>query len=535
MSPEIYPPGSTEPEPQRQFSQDHYDRLMQGQQPWLRFLEVWDWRYNKGHPWDAFQKHRPAEAARISAAVDAWNKQPPWPALLEGANLMEAQLAGVSLMGAQMAGANLPRAHLERANLHGADLAGATLHGAHLEGAILIEAHMEGADLTEAHLENAMLIKSHMEGANLREAHMEGVFLYRAHLEEAILIKTRLDGADLMAANLAGTNLTEASLEGADVRATSGLTVDDTRIRNTRFEPTASDEWSVLRQSYTGPRFAITLLALVAFVVPYLAKSLGFVTANRAQQRAAVVFEDVSLRLETALSERDSVIIEGIERLRTSEAPGMEQLATALEAQRFSVSEGLAQARNTVASAVPPIADCGESFECTVRSIVFPPTPVECQAEDGGWACWRVWQLAVSADEGLIFFVPALLLILYYIARAGLTIRVAAMRDAEERSGCSPYFLPASSPYYHDSSKYHARTRALGLSAPGSGPRMPWRVIGDTWIEIRHRRGSFLSTDAYGGLYLVHKFVLTPLLYVAAVSFVLHMSHWLMLVIAVPA
>jgi hypothetical protein len=334
-----------------------------------------------------------------------------------------------------------------------------------------------------------------------------------------------LDGADLMAAHL----------EGADVRTAIGLTLDDTNIRNTRFEPTAGDEWSVLRQSYTGPRFAITLLALVAFALPYMAKSLGWVTANRAQERAAVVFEDVSLRIEESLAERDSVILDGIGRLRLSGVPGMDELAGALESQRIGVTAGLAQARTTVADAVPPIADCGESFECQVRMTFYPPTPEERQIEDGDWTCWRVYQLAVSADQGLLFLIPALLLILYYIARALLTMRVAAMRDAEERSGCSLYFLPASSKYYHDSSQYYALTKQLGLSTSRDGPRMPWRVIGDTWIELRHRRGSFLSTDSYGGLYLVHKFVLTPLLYVAFVSFVLNMSHWLMLIIAVPA
>jgi hypothetical protein len=326
-------------------------------------------------------------------------------------------------------------------------------------------------------------------------------------------------------------------LEGADVRGATGLMLDDTKIRNTRFEPTADDEWSVLRRNYTGPRFAITLLALVAFALPYLGKSIGWVAANRAQQRAAIVFEDASLRIETALAERDSLIIEGIERLRTSVAPGMAELAGALESQRFSVSEGLAQARITVASQVPPVAEieCGDDLVCQAQLMLFPPTPEECRIEGGGWDCWRVVQLAVSADQGPLFLIPALLLILYYVARAFLTMRVAAMRDAEERSGCSPYFLPIRSGFHHDSSKYHARAKKMGLSGVEDMPRMPWRWLRDVWIEVKLRRGSFRSTDAYGGLFLIHKYVLTPLFYLALVSFLIHTWHWAALVVSVPA
>ena len=38
-------------EPERKFSQEHYDRLMKGQEPWLKFFGDWETRAEGDPPW----------------------------------------------------------------------------------------------------------------------------------------------------------------------------------------------------------------------------------------------------------------------------------------------------------------------------------------------------------------------------------------------------------------------------------------------------------------------------------------------------
>ena len=254
MSEEKDPPETAEPEeskPERRFSQEHYDRLMKGQEPWLGFRT--DWK-GEGDPWEAFEKDSPEDAAVIRDTVEAWNMDAPTPALLDGADLRWAHLAGADLKWAHLEGANLRFAHLEEAEFVTAHLERASLVGAHLERANLIGAHLEGAGLYEAHLEGASLVKAHLEEALLPEAHLEGALLAEAHLEGASLNKAILRGADmsrcdLKAANLANADLTDVigltagQLAGADVTSATlpedikdfeSLKVTDEAAKNSR-------------------------------------------------------------------------------------------------------------------------------------------------------------------------------------------------------------------------------------------------------------------------------------------------------------
>ena len=129
MSEEKDLPETAEPkesEPERKFSREHYDLLMEGQKPWLEFREAWQ---GEGDPWEAFEKDKPEGAAAIREAGEAWNRQGPKPALLEGAFLV---------------GAHLNRAHLRRAHMEKASLGGAHLNRANLEDAHLNEAKPGG-------------------------------------------------------------------------------------------------------------------------------------------------------------------------------------------------------------------------------------------------------------------------------------------------------------------------------------------------------------------------------------------------------
>ena len=187
------------------FSQEHYDRLMKGQGPWLKFRREWP---EGGGTWSAFKDRQPQDFAAIGEAIAEWNAAPPAGAYLEGANLINAHLDK----------ADLRRAHLERARLRGAHLEGAKLRLAQLQESDLRDAQMHGADLGKAQLERAILRRARLDRANLHAARMGGADLREATLAGAAVQRCDLKGADLSNANLMdATGLTAGQLAGADV------------------------------------------------------------------------------------------------------------------------------------------------------------------------------------------------------------------------------------------------------------------------------------------------------------------------------
>lgn len=114
-------------------------------------------------------------------------------AILERANLSNAELWDADLSGAYLIDADLSHAALGRTNLTYAFLHGASLTGARLRHANLTDAELAGADLTSADLRNANLIGAHLEGANLSGANLEA-----ANLGGPMLIGERSGRSDLI-------------------------------------------------------------------------------------------------------------------------------------------------------------------------------------------------------------------------------------------------------------------------------------------------------------------------------------------------
>ncbi len=129
-------------------------------------------------------------------------------ALFNGANLVNARLKGCELGKTEFRDANLIKANLSGSKLINADMSGATLTDANLSGASLIRANLTGADLTRVNLSEANLVNS-----NLTDAHLDGVILDKANL-----IKANLSGLNLKNLSLEGASLNEANLNGANLR-----------------------------------------------------------------------------------------------------------------------------------------------------------------------------------------------------------------------------------------------------------------------------------------------------------------------------
>jgi uncharacterized protein YjbI with pentapeptide repeats len=136
----------------------------------------------------------------------------------QGAVLQQAQLWEANLQNAQFQGADLQLVQLQRAILEDAQLQGAFLINAQLQGVNLNNAQLQGAHLTVAHLQGATLGDAQLQCSQSQGAHFQGAFLAGAQLQGADLHNAQLQGADLHNAQLQGATLSHADLQGADLQ-----------------------------------------------------------------------------------------------------------------------------------------------------------------------------------------------------------------------------------------------------------------------------------------------------------------------------
>ena len=221
-----------------------------------------------------------------------------------------------------------------------------------------------------------------LPGANLRHADLVGADLSGADLRGADLTEAHLAGADLSHADLHDARLSEADLEGANLWQARGAVFDTTCLRSARLSPRAADPWSTLRRSYTGPKLLFNLLFLVAFILPYAARTAYWVGVNQSQQGWAKAAGE----LERAADD-----------LRLAGDPNQKVVAS-LSRRLGSVSPCLAEV-------------------CEERQVV---------------------SVLLGFDKGTGFGLLVLALLLYNAARAVLTFFVAPLREEEERSGYTP-------------------------------------------------------------------------------------------------
>ncbi len=159
-------------------------------------------------------------------------------AILNGANLSEADLSYADLRGASLYKANLCESKLNGAALNGANLQGADLRGADLRGtdfcyADLREADLQGADLSgpigrdldDPFGLGANLSHANLSWTNLSRANLKGVALQEAKLFKTDLSRANLQGADLRMADLIETNLANANVTRCQIFGISAWNV----------------------------------------------------------------------------------------------------------------------------------------------------------------------------------------------------------------------------------------------------------------------------------------------------------------------
>ncbi len=313
---------------------------------------------------------------KIKEGADSWNK---WRTNIEGAPSVTVKPFEADLEGAKLFEANLEGVDLSFANLKGADLVLANLKGADLS-----RANLEGADFFEASLEEATLINANLEGAKLFDVNLEGTNLSGASLERADLSFANVKGADLSNANLKGADLNNTYFEGADLRCAKNVLLNNTRVKDAQFPSRASDPWSVLRSTYTGPKLTFVLLGLIAFSLPYIGKVGFWSFVNRGQGYTQGLLETI----------REKGYAQGIND-QTISALGLS-------------SENIAS-----------LSQC-LSEECEKQSVL---------------------NILLGMDQNSLYWMLPVALIIYNILRGVLTYLVSPMRDEEERSGYSPAWV----------------------------------------------------------------------------------------------
>lgn len=251
---------------------------------------------------------------------------------LEGANLEGATLRIVTLRKAKLSGANLQNANLESAILDEVNasgyrnptmLQGANLVRANLHKADFRQANLQGANLALAQMQDAEFYSANLEGADLSTTDLQGASFHSANLKDAKLspagfegdfLPSNLQGVRFYKAYLHGANLRHANLARADLRGAKGAILDLNNVRGTQFDARSRDPWSVLRRTYSGPRLIFNLLFLIAFFIPYVFKVLFWTAINRAQNfsnRILVELENHTKavgELITRLCERASLL-----------------------------------------------------------------------------------------------------------------------------------------------------------------------------------------------------------------------------------
>ena len=336
---------------------------------------------------------------------------------LTAAEFCRADLSGAYLERARLAGANLSYASLAHADLTRADLAGANLYRADLAQAVITRATLVGADLHRASLRRADLDLADLSGANLRASDLTEAKLHRAKLPRADLRQADLTGALLLGADLSRALLKGARLANADLRGARVHKLDQAFVRGAQFSALASrwraltcemilaplcgwldrrgwswasgqlaftsdpnDPWSILRQSYAGPRVLFLFFTVIVFALPYVARAAVYSAAAPVERQLAEETAHRKKQVEHRLASR----------------PGNQDLLD--ELNRL------------------------EEYEARVR---FDRQPV--------------WKVALKWDQGRIWPTAlAGLLMFYNVGLYVLITQVSALRDEEERSGWTP-------------------------------------------------------------------------------------------------
>jgi len=201
-------------------------------------------------------------------------------------------------------------------------------HPIHLEGISI-----RGWDLRRVDLSNAILRKSTITRSNLSHAILWSCDISKSSVSESLFIEsscfnvnfchTNLSTSSFKRANLKHSRMNYTRLCGSDLdRAVltnvSGLLFDYNSIDKILIEGNSKDPWSILRRTYTGPKYILNIILLIAFLLPFIGKA-AYLTALSATQQSLI---EISSSIEESTKEIEaisSVLQQSISHIQTSQ------------------------------------------------------------------------------------------------------------------------------------------------------------------------------------------------------------------------
>jgi uncharacterized protein YjbI with pentapeptide repeats len=255
--------------------------------------------------------------ARLLSDVEGWNH---WRANYAGApDLSGAVFEDEDFTGADFSHVDLQRATFRDCVLISASFESAKLQGTNFSGITRADhvdfsrAVMNGARLTRCEWRNACLSDTYLVRSCMEESKFCDCDFLLAKLMNAGWYDCFLDGCELIGANLSDCcfvpstsgssehankmsqcTLTNANLAGADLRGVAGYQFDHNHIRGALVAPRATDEWSVLRRTYTGSRLIFNLIFLACFFAPVLAKVVFWMEVSRLETQLPVMLSTIN-------------------------------------------------------------------------------------------------------------------------------------------------------------------------------------------------------------------------------------------------
>jgi uncharacterized protein YjbI with pentapeptide repeats len=299
-------------------------------------------------------------------------------------------------------------------------------------------------------------------------------FSYAEFGERPSFAYARLPLATFRDARLGNANFDEAQLERADVRGATGLLFDGTYVRDIRIEADAPDPWSVLRRTYSGPRYFVHLLLLVAFFTPYVAKGLYYTYLSGFQETLLARFADLRSEIERMPGLHGAVF----------EAPFDDRLAAVRarlrgEIETARLDPALRDRLTSIVSNWPASQPASAPARGSPRALGPPDVAALTVALEQAFyehnraepAFWRF----VTGGLGVYGLGMAAIAILYNVLRLLLTLRVSYLREAEDRSSVTPRLVE----YY---GQCHPRANEVEFG------RSWWRAL---WLWCRE---SFITS-----------------------------------------
>ena len=152
------------------------------------------------------------------------------------------------------------------------DLSGADLSGTKLMGSSWTNCQFGLTNLTDAQLQGATI----GSGCSFEGATLNGCAANRATFSASNFHNAKAVGADFGHVEFGNSRLANIDLTRASLDNASNYLLDRAIVRDTGFSADATDPWSKLRRTYTGPRFVLNLLLLIAFVLYLVAKAFAY-------------------------------------------------------------------------------------------------------------------------------------------------------------------------------------------------------------------------------------------------------------------